>query len=64
MNFNRMLAAIFAASAINMPAARLTAPMARKCLLKDYQVMTTHNGGFCCAEHHKKYFELMKKRFG
>lgn len=26
----------------------------KKCLLKDCQKMTQHNGGYCCAEHCKK----------
>ena len=25
----------------------------KKCLLKDCQRTTTHNGGYCCAEHCK-----------
>lgn len=26
----------------------------KKCLLKDCQATTTHNGGYCCADHCKK----------
>lgn len=32
----------------------------RKCLLRDCIKMTTHNGGFCSAEHHKKYHNKLK----
>ncbi len=27
----------------------------RECLLKDCNNLTDHNGGFCCAEHSRKY---------
>lgn len=29
----------------------------KKCRLKDCVKLTVHNGGFCCAEHHKKYYD-------
>ena len=61
MNFNPFIAAMFAANAVSMPNSRYEAPRARKCLLKDCKEMTEHNGGFCCAEHHKKFFDLCKK---
>jgi hypothetical protein len=32
----------------------------RKCLLKDCQRSTTHNGGYCCADHCRKDRERRK----
>lgn len=32
----------------------------RKCRLKDCQRMTKHNGGYCCAKHHKLDKEKIK----
>ena len=34
----------------------------RKCRLKDCQRTTTHNGGFCCAEHKYKQDAIDKKK--
>ena len=34
----------------------------KKCQLKDCTKMTTHNHGFCCAEHCKKYRDLNKNK--
>lgn len=34
----------------------------KKCQLKDCTKMTTHNNGFCCAEHCKKYRNLNKNK--
>lgn len=34
---------------------------ARKCLLKDCENITKHNGGYCCAEHCKTDRERLRK---
>jgi len=36
--------------------------MPRKCRLKDCQRTTTHNGGFCCAEHKFKQDKQDKQK--
>jgi hypothetical protein len=45
--------AIGAGSAFNFNDATAKAPM--KCRLPSCMNMTTHNGGYCCAEHCKKH---------
>jgi len=34
----------------------------KKCLLRGCEKLTTHNGGFCCAEHCKEYKRIEKKK--
>lgn len=63
MNSRYLLPTMYAASAILGMTGR---PLrdekpARKCLLKDCQRMTEHNGGYCCADHCK--LDRERKRF-
>jgi hypothetical protein len=42
------------AAAMGMPAAPAPKP-ARKCSLPGCNVMHTHNGGYCCADHCRQH---------
>jgi len=33
----------------------------KKCLLPDCQILTKHNGGYCCADHCRAHRLLIKK---
>jgi hypothetical protein len=34
----------------------------RKCALPGCDIQTSHNGGYCCAEHCKEHVRLLKNR--
>lgn len=34
--------------------------IANKCLLPDCEIMTSHRGGYCCAEHCKKHKQTQR----
>ena len=33
----------------------------RKCALPGCEILTSHNGGYCCAEHCRKHRDLQKE---
>lgn len=62
MKPNSLAAAIIAGSMFGTGGILNSYKTSRKCLLKDCQVFTRHNGGYCCAYHCKLDRERRKVR--
>ena len=51
MKFRNLIAA-YAMLSLNVNSNALSPKPKRKCRLKGCDILTSHNGGYCCAEHH------------